>query len=227
MSGIYNNSYEVQIIMNKEKIGNNIKKAREMKGMSQKDFAKKIGVPASNLSNYEKGNIPTLEKLLKIADAAGVSLDWLCDYQPVPTLKDLLSWILTAYENDTYETQIGGQFETLLSTKDIEYHKDSDPIKFQGDRPIPTEVEYTLHMKDDGTEFNTFLLLFFSQLYSMGSISDPAYYTQWKEKYLEFASLIKLPVEDSVDVYKKTIDAIANSDGDMSLKKTIKQPRND
>ena len=53
-------------------------KARTDAGLSQKDLAKKVGFDRSNITNYENGyNEPTLFNAVCIADALGVSIDWL------------------------------------------------------------------------------------------------------------------------------------------------------
>ena len=60
-------------------IGLRIKYARKLKKIKQADFAEMIGVTQSNLSSYERGNTPSIEKLIKIANALEVQLDWLCN----------------------------------------------------------------------------------------------------------------------------------------------------
>ena len=51
---------------------------RKEKGISQKDFSKKLGVSAGNLCEWEKGRIePSIEMLIKISKELGVSVDYL------------------------------------------------------------------------------------------------------------------------------------------------------
>lgn len=51
-----------------------IKKFRKQKGMSQAEFAKKIGVWQTQVSRYERGEItPTVTTLEWICDAFGLS----------------------------------------------------------------------------------------------------------------------------------------------------------
>lgn len=40
-------------------------------------FARRAGIPDSTLRRYLSGSMPTVDKLLVLADAAGVTLDWL------------------------------------------------------------------------------------------------------------------------------------------------------
>ena len=54
----------------------NLKNARERKGISQKDVAEKIGVAKSTYSLYESGNRePNVQTIKKIADVLNVSAD--------------------------------------------------------------------------------------------------------------------------------------------------------
>lgn len=56
-------------------VGNQIRKYRLKKGLSQKEMAKLADIPYSTYSNYENNNRePNSEQLRKIADALGVSI---------------------------------------------------------------------------------------------------------------------------------------------------------
>ena len=64
----------------------NLKFAREQKGLSQKDVAEKIGVAKSTYSLYESGNRePNVQTIKKIANVLDVSADELLgiDVEPV------------------------------------------------------------------------------------------------------------------------------------------------
>ena len=63
---------------------NRLKQLREMRGISQAQFAKKINMSQSGVAKRNKRNFwetcksePTCEKLAEIADVFGVSLDYL------------------------------------------------------------------------------------------------------------------------------------------------------
>ena len=59
--------------------GQRIKQLRKELGLSQRDFAEKIGVTASALSAYEKGaKNPSVNVAIDVASQFNVSLDWLC-----------------------------------------------------------------------------------------------------------------------------------------------------
>lgn len=75
-----------------------LKKARTEKNISQSELAKKIGVHVTNISRYERGeNKPTSEVLNKLANALGITSDYLMDgslddkAQNIMTDKELLS----------------------------------------------------------------------------------------------------------------------------------------
>ena len=47
--------------------------------LSQKELAEKAGVTPASITSYAKGTKnPTMETLVKIADALNISTDWLC-----------------------------------------------------------------------------------------------------------------------------------------------------
>ena len=59
-------------------IGKRIKKARKSKGISQVEFADKLDISVSHLSNIENGKINVgLDIFLAITDVLDVSADWL------------------------------------------------------------------------------------------------------------------------------------------------------
>ena len=64
------------------KVGNNIKKIRKEKNISQKDMAKKLNMPSSTYSNYENNNRePNALTLKKIADVLSVDVHDLLNVQ--------------------------------------------------------------------------------------------------------------------------------------------------
>ncbi len=66
----------------KELIGRRIKEARQAKGLSQEALSEKIGMSAKYLSSVERGKEnPTLDTLIKLADALEVETSELFNYQ--------------------------------------------------------------------------------------------------------------------------------------------------
>ena len=65
-------------------IGENLKIIRKELGLTQKEFAQKLGYGFQNISNWEKNrNIPTVHTLKKIHEIFGVEYDELYDYDLV------------------------------------------------------------------------------------------------------------------------------------------------
>ncbi len=69
-----------------EYFNENLRLAREQKGMSQKDVAERIGVAKSTYSLYESGNRePNVQTIKKIADVLCISADELLGISQEPT----------------------------------------------------------------------------------------------------------------------------------------------
>ena len=59
-------------------LNENIRRLRISRGMNQVEFASIVGVTKQCVSNWENDNVlPSIEMLTKIADALGVSTDYL------------------------------------------------------------------------------------------------------------------------------------------------------
>ena len=60
------------------KFGEKITKLKKLKKMSQVELAKVTGISRDAISKYERGDVlPSVEYAKRIADALGVSLDYL------------------------------------------------------------------------------------------------------------------------------------------------------
>lgn len=63
---------------NEKQIGLRIKKVRKEAGLTQQQLAKRLGIPYQSIGQWERGiRNPKIETLQAIADAIGVSLDYL------------------------------------------------------------------------------------------------------------------------------------------------------
>ncbi|HEY4513431.1 MAG TPA: helix-turn-helix transcriptional regulator [Candidatus Paceibacterota bacterium] len=61
---------------NSKKLGQNMKRIRLSKQMTQGDICRKLGVDRAYISNVESGNKnPTLSTITKLAKALGVSVE--------------------------------------------------------------------------------------------------------------------------------------------------------
>jgi transcriptional regulator with XRE-family HTH domain len=68
----------------KKDVGERIKKAREARGLKQKNLADILGMNRSNISRMESGYVmPKIDTLLKIKDTLHISIDWLLTGQGV------------------------------------------------------------------------------------------------------------------------------------------------
>jgi len=68
------------------KIGNRIVELRKKKGWSQTDLAKEVDASREAIGKYERDESqPSVETAKKIADALGVTLDYLVDEDALPT----------------------------------------------------------------------------------------------------------------------------------------------
>jgi len=77
-------------------LGERIKEQRELKGLSQKGLADKIGVSASIVSNYENGErTPSLESLIALARTFQCTTDYLLGFERLDENKVLDVSMLT------------------------------------------------------------------------------------------------------------------------------------
>ncbi len=75
----------------------NLKLAREQKGLSQKDVAEKVGIAKSTYSLYESGNRePNVQTIKKLANVLDVSADELLGIDTEPTT------LAAHFEGDEY-----------------------------------------------------------------------------------------------------------------------------
>ena len=59
-----------------QKLGQNLKRIRKEKGISQGDIVRKLGMPKSFISNIENGKTnPTLATIAKLAKALNVNIE--------------------------------------------------------------------------------------------------------------------------------------------------------
>ncbi len=100
-----------------KQIGEKIRKLRLMKGMSQKELARYVGVTYQQIQNYEKGKskIP-VDRLIKIAEAFEVSLDYfLKEFDNSHTkISDSEIAVLTSYFKSIQSEKIRQQVISLL-----------------------------------------------------------------------------------------------------------------
>lgn len=121
-------------------IGERIRQARKMKGLSLRDLAKEVGLSAQALSNYERGqDVPSSDILLRLAKVLGRKVEFFLRPQRVveiePAYRKKSS--LSVSKMDTISAIIKEWLERYLQIEEIIH--DSD-IGFQYPQGFPQTV---------------------------------------------------------------------------------------
>jgi transcriptional regulator with XRE-family HTH domain len=81
---------------------NSLRSIREMRGLTQGELGKRAGIAAASVSHFETGQrAPSLDSLVKLADALEVSVDALLGRSPVGTTTPLDPIFLRASRANT------------------------------------------------------------------------------------------------------------------------------
>ncbi len=72
-------------------IGEQIKKFRLQKGITQEELGKLVGVTTQAVSKWERGGVPDAEILPHIADALGIKIDMLFGRQEIQSLEEMVT----------------------------------------------------------------------------------------------------------------------------------------
>ena len=90
-------------------IGSLIRRLRREQGMTQQQLAKRLGIPYQSIGQWERGmRNPKIETLQAIADAIGVSLDYLLGNVSDPFFvldTEKIKADINSYENDPEPSQ--------------------------------------------------------------------------------------------------------------------------
>lgn len=82
-------------------VGDRLRKLREQMGFTQTDLGAKAGIAAASVSHFETGQrLPSLESLMKLADALGVSVDTLLGRAPTAPASEMDPIFLRASRAD-------------------------------------------------------------------------------------------------------------------------------
>lgn len=161
---------------------NNITALRLQKKISKRAMAQMIGVTPATYGGYESGDkVPTLETAAKIADALGVSLDWLAGRKArydgkIETWGDILRSI-----SKLIVSLDGFAFPRNLNTLIYENDDGVSHLYVESDENIPSE----------GEDEKTFSLVFYNS--PLLEIAAP------------MSRLIELLAEEEID--KEVFDA--------------------
>lgn len=145
------------------KIGNNIKKYRTEKGLSQKELANLLHMPYSTYSNYENGNrIPSQEQIAKIASVLGVKISDILGHISTAQSIKLDDDIYLVAENTTNDFKEAQNRRLLAYWKKLSSLPDLPSEKHVPHEPNPTS-DYIISLEDD-------LLLAFRSLNKIGKL---------------------------------------------------------
>jgi len=105
-----------------------LKRARDMREMSQQDLARKTGLPPSSISHFESGGRrPSFDNLRRLANALSVSTDFLIGRTDDKANEPALA-AQKIYRNldklSAYDLSIADQFIEVLANKDRESKKE-------------------------------------------------------------------------------------------------------
>lgn len=148
-----------------------IKELRNIKGLTQKEFAESINVSTVSVSSYETGvKTPSLDMVLSIAQNYNISIDWLCGLSDNMVL-------------DNHITTYKDLFKLFISLLDVRYEdKKTIPIIDVIDTDT-TSVTLILHEDKNFQEFFSKWCDIF-KLYCEKTI-DIDLYKMWIEKQLK------------------------------------------
>lgn len=151
------------------KVGNNIKKLRKEKNISQKDMAKRLNMPSSTYSNYENNNRePNAKTLKKIAEILNVSTSDLLD--------------INYYNNETSEKYLSDDIDTIQVIENLiklcEFKIDFNKLSSSKD----TELESSLKL---AIKNNTIPLTYISNGHDNLDLTN-AEFIKFTDKILRF-----------------------------------------
>ncbi len=90
------NSEEISVMEQQNNLGSKISELRKKKGLTQEEFAEKLGVTAQAVSKWENGaSCPDIMLLPKIAEIFNISIDQLMGTKPIEEKADDVTPVLT------------------------------------------------------------------------------------------------------------------------------------
>lgn len=78
----FSGSLLLAAVMEPKEIGQRIKAARKRKGWTQLTFALEANVSPSSVARWERGQLPTVHELMRIAELLGVEPETLVELEP-------------------------------------------------------------------------------------------------------------------------------------------------
>lgn len=133
-------------------LAQNLTMIRKRKNLLQKDVAKAVGITATALSAYEKGQRePSLSVVFKLAEYYGVSMDRLCgrlsERSSHPARADVLRFISKIYEEMVYYPSVSDtRFDIKTSTR-LPTAEDLAQAGFFDEAPDPNPAVYCVDIE--------------------------------------------------------------------------------
>ncbi|KAF5054186.1 helix-turn-helix protein [anaerobic digester metagenome] len=111
---------------NHESFGSRVSEARKSFGFTQKDLAQKIGVTTNSIQNYEKGQVPSGDIVVRLAKEFDCSTDWLLAGEGAGLgQKKTAAWKLTREAaSDTFAKTSG------IGAPTVSLHNDHEEFDF-------------------------------------------------------------------------------------------------
>lgn len=108
-------------------LSDNIKKYRQIQGLTQKQLADKVGISGAFMSLIEQGkNNPSDENLKKIAQVLGVSVEELTIEESNTPTEEMIKLLIELTEKEiiswTLEDYGGGEIEIKSKINDVTYY---------------------------------------------------------------------------------------------------------
>lgn len=133
-----------------KKFAERLQEAQKQRGLSQKEMAKMIGITPASLSAYMRdAKTPALDIAVKIANALGVSIGWLCGESQSPsnmsTYEDLLRNIVELVDTSGIYFVVRGGSAKLDTHGFFKYSEDDFNMHIEQARARgkdPNQVEY-------------------------------------------------------------------------------------
>ena len=180
-----------------EILAQRLKLLRTKLGLTQKEFADKVGFTQATLSAYENNQKkPSLDIVKDIAEKCHVSIDWLCGLtdmerynEEINTYADMLRLIIKLCNTDSFF----GQWEVI--------YKDNSDISDLG----RTGIDFAILRNSDKT-----LVRFFEDweqmynLYTAGTIDKHLYELWLSDRLKQYEDLTLIP-ETSDDIPDDTL----------------------
>ena len=154
-----------------------IKSERERLGVEKKEFAAALGYGLSNYAAYETKTLPSIERLVEMADYFGCSVDYLLgrsnvrentDTSRVDNILAIMNQVLDRYRNSITRKAFIQVMEAVVAEVSSDIHDDPELLK-GGDKDEPLTLDELRQMEGEP--------VWMAPVQKTGWISVPAQWT--------------------------------------------------